>query len=126
MQKYTYSFSSEYQNIVSSKELAQSFVDENLPGYAIQSIPGDGSCLLRAFSVAMNSIGENVELTDVKSKLKEEMNGNHTFYRDFHDIDGNILEELERYLESPMTYYNGDLTDLYLYAHSLARININP
>ena len=45
----------EYENIVTSREKLDLFVQEKLPGYKINPVAGDGTCMLHPFHKGINT-----------------------------------------------------------------------
>ena len=72
-------------------------------------------CILHSFREALDSIGIEVTLEEINSILKLELPTNKD-YGNFTTSGVNISNELQLFLNSPMTYYNADTTDLFLFA----------
>ena len=108
-------FWDEYINSVHSKETAIAYIEERLPGYQIKAVKGDGMCILHSFREALDSIGIEVTLEEINSILKLELPTNKD-YGNFTTSGVKISNELQLFLNSPMTYYNADTTDLFLFA----------
>lgn len=90
---------------------------DNLPGFEIKPVVGDGMCTLSSFSTALTIVtGVAISLEDVISRLRKELLTKYEFYKQFSSADVNILSELEKFLESPLNYYNTNSTDLFLAA----------
>ena len=58
---------SEYEKNVLAKELAKAFITDNLRGYEIKPVAGDGMCILHYFVEGLQRIGNKVTLSDSKS-----------------------------------------------------------
>ena len=71
---------------------------------------------MHSFGEVIKDVGINVDLSEIKSRLREELVTPKSFYQEFSYSKEDILESLENYLKSPMTNYNEDTTDLYLFA----------
>ena len=106
--------SSEYEKIVLSKERAEAFINDKLPGYEIKPVAGDGMCIFHSFAEGLRRIGNKVTLSEAKSSLKGELASNHAYYKDFSPDDICLLDELQLFLDSPMEYYNINTVDLFL------------
>ena len=76
---------------------------------------GDGTSILYPFREALDSIGTEVALEEIKSILMLKLSTNKD-YGNFTTSVMNISNELQLFLNSPMTYYNADTTDLFLFA----------
>ena len=72
-------------------------------------------CILHSFRKALDSIGIEVTLEEINSILKLELPTNKD-YGNFTTSGVKISNELQLFLNSPMTYYNADTTDLFLFA----------
>ena len=72
-------------------------------------------CILHYFREALDSIGIEVTLEEINSILKLELPTNKD-YGNFTTSGVKISNELQLFLNSPMTYYNADTTDLFLFA----------
>ena len=72
-------------------------------------------CILHSFREALDSIGIEVTLEEIKSVLKLELSTNKD-YGSFTISGVNISNELQLFLSSPLTYYNADTTDLFVFA----------
>ena len=71
--------------------------------------------ILHSFREALDSIGIEVALEEIKSILMLKLPTNKD-YGNFITSRMNISNELQLFLNSPMTYYNADITDLFLFA----------
>ena len=71
--------------------------------------------ILYPFREALDSIGTEVALEEIKSILMLKLSTNKD-YGNFTTSVMNISNELQLFLNSPMTYYNADITDLFLFA----------
>ena len=76
---------------------------------------GEGICLLHSFREALDSIGIEVTLEEIKSILKLELSTNKD-YGNFTTSRVNISNELQLFLNSPMTYTTQIPPDLFLFA----------
>ena len=72
-------------------------------------------CILHSFREAIDSISIKVTLEEIKSILKLELSTNKD-YGNFTTSRVNISNKVQLFLDSPMTYYNADATDLFLFA----------
>ena len=72
-------------------------------------------CILHSFREALDSIGIEVTLEEINSILKLDLPTNKD-YGNFTTSGVKISNELQLFLNSPMTYYNADTTDLFLFA----------
>ena len=81
--------------ILSSQKKLQliTYIEERLPGYQIKAVKGDGMCILHSFREALDSIGIEVTLEEVKSILKLELAINKD-YGNFTTSRVNISNEL--------------------------------
>ena len=119
-------FRSAYEKIVASKQVVDSFIDINLPGYKIKPVAGDGLCMVNSFSEALIHVtGNQTTREDVISQLRRELLTKFDFYKIFSSKDIDILIELDKFLESPLTHYNESTSDLFLAALENAyKVNI--
>jgi len=102
---------------VISKEILADFVKEYLPNFEIQPVVGDGLCMLSSFTKALSSIhNETFTMSTVIDALRKEINSNNEFYNSFLESDMIIEEEIERYLESPLDFYDTNSSDLIITA----------
>ena len=53
---YFSQFRSEHENILISKEKLIEFIEENLHGFKLEPVLGDGMCMLRSFSIALKDV----------------------------------------------------------------------
>ena len=100
-----------------SKEILISFVKDCLPGYSIQPIIGDSLCILRSFVVGIsNGLRRHISLDEVASNLKAEFITNREFYAAFmeEEMKTKIEIELEKFLMSPLGYYDNDIVDFFV------------
>ena len=104
-----------YVNTVRSKETATAYIEETLLGYQIKAVEGDGMCILHSFREALDCVGIEVTLEEIKPILKLELSANKD-YGNFATSGVNISNELQLFINSSMTYYNADATDLFLFA----------
>ena len=72
-------------------------------------------CILHSFREALDSIGIEVTLEEIKSTLKLGLSTNKD-YGNLTTFGVIISNELQLFLNSPMTYCNTDTTDLFLLA----------
>ena len=94
-----------------------SFIEINLPGYKIKPVPGDGLCMVNLFLEALTHVtGNQTTRKDVISQLRRELLTKFDFYKMFSSKDIDILIELDKFLESPLTYFNESTSDLFLAA----------
>ena len=103
-----------------------SFIEINLPGYKIKPVPGDGLCMVNLFLEALTHVtGNQTTRKDVISQLRRELLTKFDFYKMFSSKDIDILIELDKFLESPLTYFNESTSDLFLAALGNAcKVNI--
>ena len=105
------------ERIACELEVAAEYLVNNLPDYCIQQVPRDGSCLIRAVLVGLHDIGQRDATLDVvKSSLEVEITARKGFYQEFSKEDVDVVEEVKRYIENPLSKYHKDTTDLYLTA----------
>ena len=71
-------------------------------------------CILHSFGEAIDSISIKVTLEEIKSILKLELSTNKD-YSNFATSGVNLSNKLQLFLNSPMTYYNADIIDLFLF-----------
>ena len=90
------------------------YIEERLPGNQIKAVKVDGMCILHSFREALDSIGVEVTLEKLKSILKLELSTNKD-YGNCTTSEATISNEQQLFLNSPMTYYNADTTDLLLF-----------
>ena len=109
---------SENEKIVLSKERAEAFINDNLPGSEIKPVAGDGVCILHSFVEGLQRIGNKVTLSEAKSSLRDELTSNHAYYKDLSPDDICLSDELQLFLDLPMEYYNINTVDLFLYTLS--------
>ena len=109
-------FSQTFFLIPSLKKLwAEAFTNDNLPGYDIKSVAGDGMCILHLFVEGLQRIDNKFTLSEAKSSLRGELISNHAYYKDFSPDKISILDELQLFLYSPMEYYNINNVHLFFY-----------
>lgn len=93
------------------------FIQEQLPGYAIGPVEGDGMCMLHAFHKGINNtLKEDTTLDEIAVNLRKEILLNNQKYQSFSDKAVNVLVELEKFLSDPLKYNNSDTYDLFLIA----------
>ena len=90
----------------------------------MKAVKEDGMCILHSFREALDSIGIEVTLEEIKLILKLELSTKKD-YCNFTAYGVNMSNELQLFLNSPMTYYNADTNDLFLFAiGNFSNINI--
>ena len=106
--------------------MIEEFVKENLLTYNIETVVGDGNCMLISFVIALKSVtGMKIAMPDIVKQLRKEMLTKYNFYRQFSSADVNILQELELFSDNPLVYYNSNIAALYLVALGNAyKVNI--
>ena len=100
-----------------SKEILISFVKDCLSGYSIQPVIRDGLGILRSFVVGIsNGLHLQISLDEVASSLKAEFLTNREFYEAFmeEEMKTKIEIELEKFLMSPLGYYDNDIVDFFV------------
>ena len=104
----------------------ESFIDISLPGYKIKPVAGAGLCKVYVFLEALTHLnGNQTTRKDVISQLRRELLTKFDFYKMFSSKDIDILIELDKFLESPLTYFNESTSDLFLAALENAyKVNI--
>ena len=88
-----------------------------MPGYSIQPIIGDSLCILWSFVVGIsNGLRRQISLDEVASSLKAEFITNRKFYAAFmeEEMKTKIEIELEKFLMSPLGYYDNDIVDFFV------------
>ena len=98
-----------------TKDTATACIEERYTGYQIKSVKVDGMCILHFFRDALDSIGIEVTVEEIKSILKLELSTNKD-YGNFATSGVSISSKLQFFLNSSMTYYNADTADLSLFA----------
>ena len=77
MQKFTFVrilFRLAYEQRVASKQVVDSFIDINLPGYKIKPVAGDGLCMVNSFLEALTHVTRNqTTRKDLISQFRREM-----------------------------------------------------
>jgi len=95
-------FRSEYEQIVASKEKVEEFIEANLPGFKIQTVIGDGLCMIRSFQKSLLAVtGKDSSINELTKELRREILKNNAFYQDYSQEGVNILEELDKFLDEP-------------------------
>ena len=100
-----------------SKEILISFVKDCLPGYSIQPVIGDSLCILRSFGGGISyGLRCQISLDEVASSLKAEFITNRQFYEAFmeDEMKTKIEIPLEKFLMSPLGYYDNDIVDFFV------------
>ena len=88
-----------------------------MPGYSIQPVIEDGPCILQSFVLGIsNGLRRQTLLDEVASSLKAKFITNHAFYEAFmeEEMKTKIERELEKFLMSPIGYYDHDTVDIFL------------
>ena len=113
---------SQVEKIVRSKEVAENFIRENMPGHYIKSVPGDGFCIIHAFAEGLASIGRKEStFEEISLALRKEMQ--REIYANSSTV--NVIKELEEYLETPLYKYDKEICDLILNALGMAfKVNV--
>ena len=94
---------------------ADAFINDNLPGYDIKWVAGDGICISHLFVEGLQRIDNKFILSEAKSSLRGELTSNHAYYKDFSPDKICLLDELQLFFDSPMEYYNINTVDLFFY-----------
>ena len=90
----------------------------------MKPVPADGHCIIHAFRENLLSIGCKVTFDDLTTCLQNELQSKK--YQIFKTDDINIVNELEQYLEHPLSQHGKAITDLFLDALGVAfKVNIN-
>ena len=98
-----------------TKETAIAYIEERYTGYQIKPVKVDEMCILHFFRDALDSIGIEVTVEEIKWILKIELSTNKD-YGNFATAGVSISNKLQFFLNSSMTYYNADTADLLLFA----------
>lgn len=99
--------------------MVNSFIEDNLPGYRIYPVQGDGLCIFHAFSEGMFWLrGFRIPVEEIKSALKDQLTTFKPYYSDFSESSVDIVDELDRIFQNPLANYDSDTTDLFLAALS--------
>ena len=107
----------EHEKIIISKEKLVEFIAENLHGFKLEPVLGDGMCMLRSFSIALKDVFQEEFLVEsITKSLWRELPTNHCFYQQFSVDNIDVLVELEKFLDNPLGYYTEDTSDLFLLA----------
>ena len=106
--------------------MAEEYIRENMPGYYIKTVPGDGLCIIYAFVECLQSIGFGHSFNDVVVSLREELQKdiyNAVYNPSLNGVD--LVQELDGYLENPLAKYDSQVSDIYLEALGMAyKVNI--
>ena len=114
---YFSQFRSEHENIITSKEKLIEFIEENLHGFKLEPVLGNGMCMLRSFSIALKHVfNEEFPVEFITKSLRRKLLTNHGFYQQFSVDNIDVLVELEKFLVNPLGYYTEDTSDLFLLA----------
>ena len=102
------------------------FIDINLPGYKIKPVAGDELCMVNLFLEPLTHVaGNQTTRKDVISQLRRGLLTKFDFYKMLSSKDIDILFELDKFLESPLTYYAESTSGLFLAALGNAyKVNI--
>ena len=111
---YFSQFRSEHENILISKEKLIEFIEENLHGFKLEPVLGDGMCMLRSFSIALkDDFNEEFPVESITKSLQRELLTSHGFYQEFSVDTIEVLVELEKFLDNPLGYYTEGTSDLF-------------
>ena len=111
---YFSQFRSEHEKIIISKEKLVEFIEENLHGFKLEPVLGDGMCMLRSFSIALKDVFQEEFLVEsITKSLWRELPTNHCCYQQFSVDNIDVLVELEKFLDNPLGYYTEDTSDLF-------------
>ena len=111
-----------------SKQVVDSVLDINVPRRKIKPVAGDRLCMVNLLLEALTHVtGNQATRKDVVSQLQRDLVTKFDFHKMFSmsskDID--ILTELDKFLESPLTCYNESTSDLFLAAlGNVYKVNI--
>ena len=102
------------------------FININLPGYKIKPVAGDELCMVNLILEPLTHVtGNQTTQKDVISQLRRGLLTKFDFYKMFSSKDIDILSELDKFLESPLTYHAESTSDLFLAAFENAyEVNI--
>lgn len=64
-----------------SQEKVREFVTENLPGYAVKRVIGDGFCMLKSFNEGLSSMEKVVSFDEIIDQLRSELLNRPDFYK---------------------------------------------
>jgi len=99
--------------------LVDAFINDNLPGYKISHVQGDGLCIFHAFSEGMFWLrGFRIPVEEIKTALRDQLTSFKAYYSNFSESSVDIVEELDRIFQNPLANYDSDTTDLFLSALS--------
>ena len=72
--KIPLSTSTEYEDVIVSREMLDMFIQEEIPDYEIIRVTGDGLCILRVFKECMEvATGKGIVMDYIKEKLRKEI-----------------------------------------------------
>ena len=114
------------ERIERSRQIAEQFLHEALPTYKIKPVPRDGYCIIHAYREALLYCGWVVTFEELVEKLRKELTDRKDYYMSMSLIDDtDILEEFEEYMRDPMSKYDKDIADYFLYALGSAfKVNV--
>ena len=105
----------ELENSIIVKGKLIEFIEENLHGFKVEPVLGDGMCMLRSFSIALKDVfNEEFPIESMTKSLRWELLTNHGFYQQFSVDNVDILVELEKLLDNPLGCDTEDTSDLFL------------
>ena len=96
--------------------MLESYVRSNLRGFEIKRIAGDGLCIVHVFQESLTY--KNIVLTtqDICCSLNPEITKKLEFYKTFVNYSVNVALELENFLREPLSYYNSETGDLFIFS----------
>ena len=134
LQEYIYSddesdsLEDDYHATVKSKEVLLKHIAENMFGFKLYNVAGNGLCVVNSFrkniEVAMDIHLENETLLNA---LHFQLTDNSEQYKDFVVNDVNLKSEVELFIQDPLGNYNTTSCDMYLIAlakHFQANISV--
>ena len=96
-----------------SRQVAQAYIEENLPSHRIHNIAANGPSILHAFLECLSHIGHQCTLMELQDYLRGEIEEDVDHYQGFCVDTANVVHEVRNYIREPMNHCREDITDIY-------------
>ena len=108
-----------------SRNIASNFIRTYLPTHEIVKVPRDGFCIIHAFRESLIYAGNVQSFDEVVGRLRKELTDRESFYSSNCAENTDVVHEFEEDVQNPLSKYNKDITDLFLYALGCAyQVNV--